>query len=125
VIDKQAFTYSEPKTNWSRWFRQKTRHMSTGKHYRFGHKLLLGLFSLTHFLFYPAFIVSLFYWPLMQYVLIIFGAKLFIQSIIFFFALRKLDESDLFKFSWLMDIFMCLYYIIFTPALFFKSKNNW
>lgn len=125
VIDKQAFTYSEPKTNWSRWFRQKTRHMSTGKHYRFGHKLLLGLFSLTHFLFYPAFIVSLFYWPLMEYVLAIFGVKLLIQSVIFFFALRKLDESDLFKFSWLMDIFMCLYYIIFTPALFFKNKNHW
>lgn len=125
VIDKQAFTYSEPKTSWSRWFRQKTRHMSTGRHYRFGHKLLLGLFSLTHFLFYPAFIVSLFYWPLMEYVLIIFGSKLLIQSIIFFFALRKLDEADLFKFSWLMDIFMCLYYIIFTPALFFKTKNHW
>ena len=127
VIDKQAFTYSEPKDNWSRWFRQKTRHMSTGKHYRFGHKLLLGMFSLSHFFFYPAFIVSLFYWPLMYYVLAIFGAKLLIQSIIFFFALRKLDESDLFKLSWFMDIFMCLYYIIFTPSLFFKSKskNKW
>jgi glycosyltransferase involved in cell wall biosynthesis len=125
VIDKQAFTYSEPKTSWNRWFRQKTRHMSTGKHYRFGHKLLLGLFSLTHFLFYPAFIVSMFYWPLMEYVLVIFGVKLLVQSIIFFFALRKLDESDLFKFTWLMDIFMCLYYIIFTPALFFKTKNRW
>jgi glycosyltransferase involved in cell wall biosynthesis len=125
VIDKQAFTYSEPKTSWNRWFRQKTRHMSTGKHYRFGHKLLLGLFSLTHFLFYPAFIVSLFYLPLMQYVLIVFGSKLLVQSVIFFFALRKLDERDLFKFSWFMDIFMCLYYIIFTPSLFFKAKNRW
>ncbi|KAA2240507.1 glycosyltransferase [Chitinophaga agrisoli] len=127
VIDKQAFTYSEPKDNWGRWFRQKTRHMSTGKHYRFGHKLLLGLFSLTHFLFYPAFIVALFYWPMMEYVLAIFGAKLLIQSIIFFSSMRKLDEADLFKLSWFMDIFMCLYYIIFTPALLFKSKtkNRW
>ncbi len=127
VIDKQAFTYSEPKDNWGRWFRQKTRHMSTGKHYRFGHKLLLGLFSLTHFLFYPAFIVALFYWPVMEYVLAIFGGKLLIQSIIMFSSMRKLDEADLFKLSWFMDIFMCLYYIIFTPALIFKSKtkNRW
>ncbi|GAA0523467.1 glycosyltransferase [Chitinophaga japonensis] len=125
VLDKQAFTYSEPKTSWDRWFRQKTRHMSTGKHYRFGHKFLLGLFSLTHFLFYPAFIVSLFYQPFLYYTLIAFGSRLLVQTVISFFALRKLGEGDLFKLSWFMDLFMWLYYIIFAPALFFKSKNKW
>jgi cellulose synthase/poly-beta-1,6-N-acetylglucosamine synthase-like glycosyltransferase len=125
VIDKQAFTYSEPKTTWKHWYRQKTRHMSTGKHYRFGHKFVLGLFSLSHFLFYPLFIASLFYLPMLPYVLGLFGLKVLIQSIITFFAMRKLDEADLFKFSWLMDLFMCCYYIIFTPALLFKSKNKW
>lgn len=125
VIDKQAFTYSEPKQNWKSWFRQKTRHMSTGKHYRFGHKFVLGLFSLTHFLFYPAFIIGLFFPPpVLWYVLGIFGLKVLVQSIITFAAMRRLDESDLFKFSWLMDIFMVLYYIIFTPALLFKAKAN-
>ncbi|MFY0254676.1 glycosyltransferase [Chitinophaga sp. 30R24] len=126
VIDKQAFTYSEPKQSWKSWFRQKTRHMSTGKHYRFGHKFVLGLFSLTHFLFYPAFIIGLLFPPpLLWYVLGIFGLKVLIQSVITYSAMRKLDESDLFKLSWLMDIFMVLYYIIFTPALLFKSKNRW
>ncbi|WPQ62878.1 glycosyltransferase [Chitinophaga sancti] len=125
VINKQAFTYSEPKTSWRKWFLQKTRHMSTGKHYRFSHKLLLGLFSLTHFLFYPLFIVSLFFQPMMIYVLGIFGGKMLLQSVITFLAMKKLDEGDLFKFSWFMDIFMCLYYVIFTPALLFKSKNKW
>lgn len=125
VIDKQAFTYSEPKQSWKSWFLQKTRHMSTGKHYRFGHKFVLGLFSLTHFLFYPAFIFALFFPPpMLWYVLGIFGGKVLIQSIITFAAMRKLDESDLFKFSWLMDIFMVLYYILLTPALLFKSKSN-
>lgn len=100
--------------------------MSTGKHYRFGHKFVLGLFSLTHFLFYPAFIFALFFPPpILWYVLGIFGGKVLIQSIITYAAMRRLDESDLFKFSWLMDIFMVLYYIIFTPALFFRSKNKW
>ncbi|PSL50177.1 cellulose synthase/poly-beta-1,6-N-acetylglucosamine synthase-like glycosyltransferase [Chitinophaga niastensis] len=126
VINKQAFTYSEPKISWMSWFRQKTRHMSTGKHYRFGHKFVLGLFSLTHFLFYPAFILGLFFPPpILWYVLGIFTTKVIIQSVITYAAMRKLDESDLFKFSWLMDIFMVLYYILFTPALLFKSKNRW
>lgn len=125
VIDKQAFTYSEPKSSWRSWFQQKTRHMSTGRHYKFIHKFLLGLFSLTHFLFYPAFIAAIFYEPMWMYTLGIFGFKLVLQSVITFMAMRKLDESDLFKFSWFMDLFMCLYYIIFTPALLFKSKNRW
>ncbi|SHK87182.1 Glycosyltransferase, catalytic subunit of cellulose synthase and poly-beta-1,6-N-acetylglucosamine synthase [Chitinophaga jiangningensis] len=126
VIHKKAFTYSEPKTSWSSWFRQKTRHMTTGKHYRFFHKMVLGLFSLTHFLFYPAFIFTLFFpAPLLWYSLGIFGGKLLIQAIINFCAMRKLDERDLFKYAWFMDIFMLLYYVVFTPALLIKSKNRW
>lgn len=126
VMDKHAFAYSEPKTNWQQWFRQKTRHMSTGKHYRFGHKVLLGLFSLSHFLFYPSLALSFFYPPMLYNVLGVLGAKLLIQSVITYMALRKLDETDLFRYSWLMDILMFLYYIIFTPALFFgRSKAKW
>lgn len=125
VINKQAFAYSEPKTSWKTWFRQKTRHMGTGKHYRFGHKVMLGLFSLSHFLFYPAMVAALFYPPMLYWVLGIIGGKLLIQSVITYYALKKLDEKDLFVYSWLMDILMFLYYVIFTPALFFKSKNKW
>ncbi|MBV8255690.1 MAG: glycosyltransferase [Chitinophaga sp.] len=126
VIDKKAFTYSEPKNSWSSWFRQKTRHMTTGKHYRFGHKFVLGLFSLTHFLYYPAFILALFFPPpILWYVLGIFGFKMLVQSVITWSAMRKLDEKDLFVYSWFMDIFMLFYYLIFTPALMVKSKNRW
>jgi hypothetical protein len=60
-----------------------------------------------------------------MYTLGIFGGKLLLQSVISFMAMRKLDEADLFKFSLFMDFFMCLYYLIFTPALLFKSKNRW
>ncbi|WP_343703390.1 glycosyltransferase [Chitinophaga sp.] len=126
VINKHAFAYSEPKTKWKYWFKQKTRHMSTGKHYRFGHKVLLGLFSLSHFLFYPALVAALFYTPMLYITLYILGGKILVQSIITWLALRKLDEKDLFWYSWLMDILMFLYYVIFTPALFFKKgRSKW
>ena len=55
VLDKEAFTLSEPKAKFGDWFRQKKRHYSTGKFYKPVHKFLLGVYSLTHFLFYPAF----------------------------------------------------------------------
>ncbi len=53
VIDKDAFTLSEPATTWKQWVRQKTRHYTTSKYYKGIHKFLLGLYAFSFFLFYP------------------------------------------------------------------------
>jgi cellulose synthase/poly-beta-1,6-N-acetylglucosamine synthase-like glycosyltransferase len=126
VLHKNAFTYSEPKRKWKHWFGQKSRHMSTGKYYKGVHQFMLGLFSLTHFLFYPLLLASLFYQPFLVFTLGIWGLKWLVQGIITFFALKKLDEQDLFWYTWLFDIGMMLYYLIFTPALLFqKGRKKW
>lgn len=125
VADKQAFTYSNPKQSWGAWFRQKTRHLSTGRHYKAGHQFLLGLFSLTQFLFYPLFVLALFYTPFFYATLVILGLKLLVQGVIFFAGMKKLNELDLFPFFWLFDIGMFFYYVIFTPALIRKPKKRW
>jgi len=62
VIDPDAFTLSEPKRNFKEWMRQKYRHYSASKFYKFKHKILLGLYSFTQFLVYPLFIVSLIFY---------------------------------------------------------------
>ena len=46
-ISPESQTYSEPETTWRAFYRQKIRHLSVGKRYRFSHRFLLGLFSLT------------------------------------------------------------------------------
>ena len=46
-IVPDAQVYSFPKTSWTSFFHQKVRHLSVGKHYRFKHRFLLGLFTLT------------------------------------------------------------------------------
>src|SRR5699024_7249847 len=79
VVDKEAITYSKPKQSWGAWYRQKTRHVSTGRHYKFKHRLLLGAFSLSLFLFYPLFIAALFYQPFLHITWLVFGIKLLIQ----------------------------------------------
>ena len=56
VIDPESFTFSEPKKTFREWVRQKTRHYTTGKYYKPRHKFLLALYSLSHILFYPAFV---------------------------------------------------------------------
>lgn len=46
-IGPDSQTYSEPETTWRAYYQQKVRHLSVGKRYRFSHRFLLGLFSLT------------------------------------------------------------------------------
>ncbi len=46
-VDAEAFMISQPKLTWSEFLKQKLRHLSVGKRYRFTDKLLLGIFTLT------------------------------------------------------------------------------
>ena len=123
-IDKNSFVLTKPVEKWSQWKRQKKRHYTTGKFYKKSHQLLLGLYSLTHFLYYPFFIAALilFNWKV---VLIVFGVRLLLQAIVHFIAMHKLDEKDLFPYFILFDIWMFFYYIIFAPSLFKKPEPHW
>jgi glycosyltransferase involved in cell wall biosynthesis len=124
VIDHEAITLSTPRKTFGEWWRQKNRHFTTAKFYKFSHRFLLGLFSLTHFLFYPLLILSaIFYdWRL---ALGIYAVRAITQAIIYKKAMQKLNEGDLFAWWWLLDIWMFIYYCIFAPALWKKPKKNW
>jgi glycosyltransferase involved in cell wall biosynthesis len=124
VIDKDAITLSQPKRSFSEWLRQKTRHYSTARYYKNPNKFLLAIYSLSQFLFYPLFIVSiLFYnWPL---ALVIFGVRFCLQALIFFKAMKNLNEADLWPWFLFFDIGMFVYYIIFAPSLWKKPRVNW
>jgi glycosyltransferase involved in cell wall biosynthesis len=123
VIDPDTFMLSEPKKTFSEWFRQKTRHYTTAKYYKPRHKFLLGLYSATHFLFYPLFIASLFVsWKI---ALIIFGIRFIIQGYTFQRSMKMLGEEDLFPWWWLLDMWMLGYYIIFSSTLWKKPRKAW
>ncbi len=124
VIDPDAFTLSEPKTSWSTWRSQKARHYTTSRYYKGSHKFLLGLFSLSHFLFYPLLVVSIvfFNWWIS---LSVFGLRLLLQGIIYYRTMNKLNEKDLFWMYPLLDIWQWFYYLFFATTLFKKPKSNW
>lgn len=124
VIDYEAFTLSEPAKNFKEWFRQKTRHYTTGKYYKPLHKFLLGVYSCSHFLFYPLFIACMicYNWKL---VLPVFAARLITQGFIYYRAMQKLNEKDLFAWWWAFDLWMFFYYIIFAPSLWKKPRQTW
>lgn len=123
-IDKESFTFSNPATNWKQWTTQKKRHYTTGKYYKPFHKFLLGLYALSHFLFYPLLIAAclVYNW---HYALMIFAVRLIVQVVVYGKSLQKLGEKDLLPLILFFDIWMFFYYFIFAPALIRKPKPTW
>jgi glycosyltransferase involved in cell wall biosynthesis len=124
VIDPDSHTLSKPHRNFAGWFRQKTRHYSVAKFYKPAHRFLLSLYSISQFLFYPLFVASMFFcdWRI---VLGIFLVRMLVQGIIYFKAMKKLNEKDLFPWFLFFDICLFLFYIIFFPAVLKKPKAVW
>lgn len=123
-IDPDTFTLSDPPKSWGQWKKQKTRHYSTGRFYKPFHKFLLGLYSFSHFSFYPllAAAIVLYDW---RWALAVFGIRFLIQAIILYPCMKKLKEKDLYPWFLLIDVGMFFYYILFAVSLLKKSKPSW
>ena len=124
VIDKDAITLSAPKTTWKEWRNQKLRHYTTAKYYKTKHKFLLGLYSFTQFLFYPLLIVTalLYDWRL---ALAGLALRWLILGFVFYKAMQKMNEKDLWSWFIFFDLWMVIYYILFLPALWKKPRRSW
>jgi hypothetical protein len=124
VIDADAITRSIPKTTWSGWLKQKSRHYTTAKFYKPLHTFLLGLYFITQFSFYPLLVAALLFcpWP---YVAALAGTKLVWQAIVLYRAMSKLDEKDLWPWFLILDMWMFFYYLIFFPALWRRPAKSW
>lgn len=130
-IATSAQTVSEPKKTFSDWQRQKKRHMSTGKFYRFSHKLFLSGFVLSNFLFYAVFIAltALLLWGNNFYTIIpiaaLFILKVTSQLIIFKKTMVKLQERNLLLISPLLDFLFVFINPLFVLSNFFVRDTKW
>lgn len=124
TLTLDSFVYSEPKTTWRSYFRQKSRHLSTGTSYKPLHQLLLGLLSASQFLHYALAIILL---CLGQWYLIftLYLVRMTIVLIGYHFILKKLNDQPLWKWIPLLDAALVCYYILFAPMLFFTNRNTW
>ena len=123
-IDPDTFTLSNPVDTWAQWKKQKNRHYTTSKFYKPLHKFLLGLYSFSHFMFFPLLMASLVCvsW---QWSLLVFGLRFLTQAFIFYPAMKRLNEKDLYPLFLFFDVWMFFYYVIFAVALIKKPKKAW
>ena len=124
ALDKDAFTLSVPPDNWAQWIRQKSRHYSTGQYYKTLHKILLGLYTVSHFFYYPLLVLSILYFN-WQVSVGVFLLRFILQCVVYYRTMKKLDEMDLYPWFLLLDIWMFFYYLLFSLSLFKKPSKTW
>ncbi len=126
VIKKSSFVYSAAKKSWKAFYRQKARHLTTGKHYKLKHKVILGLYSSSHFLHYLAGLALIILdFSTIFAVVIIYLMRISVVLMLCRPILKKLQDSSLLKWYPILDAFFVLYYLIFSPNLFKGNTDQW
>jgi cellulose synthase/poly-beta-1,6-N-acetylglucosamine synthase-like glycosyltransferase len=124
-ISKESITRSEAEQSFKSWFKQKKRHTSTSKLYKFGTKWRLFWENFSRVSFYALFVLSLiFFQSYYIYILGAFAVRMLLQLIIFKAAINKLDEKNLWLSSLLYDFLMPFLSFSFILAHYFTSKRN-
>lgn len=124
-FSKDSFTESIPKATFKSWFKQKRRHVSTAKHYKTKHKVLLALLYISNILFWLfalILFISLFNW---QIVLGLFIFRIILQYIILGFSSKKLSETDLLVFLPFLEIFLIITQLTIFINNLISKPNHW
>ena len=123
-VSNNSFTISTPKTTFKTWFKQKRRHISTAKHYKLKHQMILTLLYTSNLLFWVlalGLLTALFNWKI---VLTLFLVRISIQYVIFGRISKKLNENDLLFLLPVLECFLILVQMfIFINNLISKPKH--
>jgi len=105
-IDPAGMTISIPPGKINSWFKQKKRHLSTGKYYKAGTKFRLGTEYFSRTIFYIMCIILLFRGPWIWIAIGAWSILSIVKLVIVKLNMRRLDEKDLLLPSLLFDPLM-------------------
>jgi hypothetical protein len=114
-----------PKRSFKSWINQKRRHVSTAKHYKRKHKLLLALsyfLNLLFWVFASILLISIFKWPFVIGLLLL---RLLIQYIVIGFSSKKLKETDLLILLPFLEIFLVTVQLFIFINNIVSKPNHW
>jgi glycosyltransferase involved in cell wall biosynthesis len=116
---------SIPQQTWGSFFHQKIRHLSVGKFYKFRHRLLLGLFSVTWML---TWFTGL---PLLatSYNLYVVAGALLIRTLLFMTVVyqtsKKLEQPFMVAGVLPLDFIYAFYYLVTGLVALVSKKVRW
>ncbi|MCK9422999.1 MAG: glycosyltransferase [Bacteroidales bacterium] len=124
-INPESYTFSDPKQTLEKWITQKRRHLSTSIHYKFRHKLPLGIYSLSLLFFYTLFILLISLSVSVFPVLLLVFLRLITQYVVFARCLRQLNEKDLIPYLPFFDFLLLMFNLAILVSNVFRKTRKW
>lgn len=125
VVDPESHTISVPKQSFKLWVRQKRRHFTTGKYYRFGHQLMLSIYPISLLLFIILFLVLVVNLHPIHLIVGVLVIRYLIQMLIFNLIGKKLASNDLWYLSPIFELFFMLFNPLLLISNFLKKNIKW
>ncbi len=125
AINKETQVWSEPKTSFVAYLRQKKRHLGARKLYQKKYRLLLKAQIIIQFLFYVLGISLLFFNSTIYIALGIFALSIIIRSLIYPKLLKSLNYGDLRWWFPILDILMLFFSFFNSIVSIFVKKIIW
>jgi cellulose synthase/poly-beta-1,6-N-acetylglucosamine synthase-like glycosyltransferase len=126
-VERASQTHSKPKTSLKNFIQQRVRHLSVGRHYRFGHRLLLGLFMISWlgvwFLGLPLMLKGDYYIAGIAGGLIIFRIILVIITV--HLAAKRFGQQFELWLVPLLDFIYAFYYLVTGLRTLVTKKVRW
>ncbi|MEC3878884.1 glycosyltransferase [Parapedobacter sp. 10938] len=125
-IEPEAHVWSEPKTTFSAYIQQKTRHAGASKAYRPSHRRMLATQLVSAFLFYMLAIVSWVLYPSYWYVVVgMYLLRFVVQLVIYIPTMKKLQVTGLLWWLPFLDLFYYVYICINGFFALYKKDIQW
>ncbi|MDZ7774387.1 MAG: hypothetical protein U5L09_01615 [Bacteroidales bacterium] len=125
VYSKESHTLSQPETSFGSWFRQKGRHLTTGKRYKKQDKWWLGIYALSKTALYVFFVLLLAF-PVPQPWLYIALGAMGVVIITQMVVTQKTAQSSSMKRNWASHRHYLNYFLYFFSSLgnkkFYEQK---
>jgi len=131
AVGENANTTSIPKTTLKDWYRQKKRHLSVGKLYKFSDRLVLGILAASHVLYWVGGIILCILSAVRDLQIVLFCVLLgFLVRWIALAAVlagvrRRLGDSIHLALLPLLDFLYIIYYIVIGFAAATSKKVRW
>lgn len=123
-IGPDVLTYSIPKESWRDYVRQKIRHLSVGKYYKLGDKIVVGLFSLSFVVTWlsgiPLLLKEPFYW-----IGIVLVGRMVLFLAVTYRATRRFGDNFNVWLVVFLDFLYVIYYISTGLTALLTKKIQW
>ena len=125
VADPAAHTLSAPAETWAAWWRQKRRHLSAGRAYRFADRLRIGTFVLANMLFYLATVVLVFSPNNWVPLAVVWVLRTLFVSAVYARLSQRLDQPVTVGLLPVLDVVYFVQYLALGASLFFNRTLRW